>query len=442
MGKIGIRGLVLALLALALAAPAAWAAPAVSGEFPVPGLGTNDKLVEGPDGNIWAAVENGTKDVAKITPAGVVTEYELGVNQTSGIARGPEGNLWLTSINAVTKFSPSDPEGTKVTTAIAAIATFYPIVAGPDGNMWVATENAVIKVPPGNPAGFQLFPVGELSPRDIDVAGSLLVVADAGAKARIPTFTTAGVENDYSLIPGGGSQGVAGAADGLIAYSQAGTAPEGVGLISPPNALPQIDTPGGGDPFGVALGSDAAFWIVRSAANDLARLTASGTVTFLTGLKNEPRQIAAGPDNTLWVSQTKTGEEAVVRISGLEPPSTETGGTGGGGGGTPTAATPPETRIAKGPKAKVKTRRKRAAVRFRFNSPDAGASFECRLVRRAGKKAKASKVVPFKACKSPRSYRLVPGRYRFEVRAVLNGTVDATPARRAFRVVRVLAEHR
>jgi streptogramin lyase len=422
------------LLAFALLLPAAAsAAPAVSGEFKVEGLQTNDKLVEGLDGNIWAAVENGTKNVARITPDGVVTEYELGVSAAQGIAVGPEGNLWLTSNGAVTKFSPSNPEGTKATTPIPAISVFYPIVSGPDGNLWVATVEKLIRIPPPV-VGFKEFPVAELSPRDIDSAGSALVVADLGNKNRIATFTTGEppVETDYPLIKNGTSQGVAGNPGGLIAYSQAGTAPEGIGLIAPPTVFPQIDTPGGGDPFGVALGSDEAFWIVRSATNDLARLTISGTATYLPGLKNEPRQIAAGPNNTLWVSQTKTGEEAVVRISGLEPPAPPTPSPPA----PPVTVPAPATKLDKGPKGKLFTKGKRATAKFRFSTTSVGASFECRLVRLPGKKAKASKVVPFAACKSPKTYHLVPGKYRFEVRAVLAGVPDATPAKRSFQVIR------
>jgi streptogramin lyase len=418
---------VLSFLLLCIPA-AASASPALSGEFPVPGLSTNDKLIEGPDGNIWAAVENGTENVARITPAGTVTEYKLGINNAQGIARGPEGNLWVTSLNAVTKFSPVDPEGTKVTTTIPTIASSYPIVAGPDGNLWVATENVVLKIPPSNPASPQPFPIGELSPRDIDVAGQLLVIADANlTKSRIVTLTTAGFEKDYPLIPEGASQGVAGNAAGLIAYTQPLKQPEQVGLIQPPTASPPIDLPGGGDPTGIALGSDQAFWVVRFASNDLARLTTSGAVTFLPGLKNEARQITSGPGNTLWVSQTKVGSEAVVRVSGLEPPVTPP---------PPPPATAPETKLDKGPKGLVTTKGKRATVKFRFSSTSAGASFECRLLRVGGRKAHASKAVPFRACKSPKTYHLKPGRYRFEARAVLNGLADATPAKRGFRVVR------
>jgi streptogramin lyase len=444
MRRIGIRAVALALLALALSASSALAAPAVSGEFEVSSeIDTNNKIVEGPDGNMWLTLNDATENVARITPAGVVTEYALGVTGASGIARGPEGNLWITETGGVTKFSPSAPEGTKATTAIPAISTFHSIVAGPDGNLWVATVEKVIKVPPANPSAFQEFTVAELSPRDIDVAGPLLAVADAGVKPRVLTLTTSGTEKGYDIS--GASQGVAADSGGLIAYSQQGSVPEQVGLIAPPNASPPIDLPGGvGDPFGVALGVDQAFWVVLSGKDGVERLTKSGEISFLGGLAtgSQPRQIAAGPGNTLWVTLQAT--KKVARISGLEPPpppaETPAEPISAPGPPAPLAAAP-ETVITKGPKGKVRTKGRRAAVKFRFGSPDAGASFECRLVRRAAKKAKASKVPAFKACKSPKSYRLVPGRYRFEVRAVLGGTADATPAKRGFRVARI-ARHR
>ncbi|MBK5220164.1 MAG: hypothetical protein JJE35_10330 [Thermoleophilia bacterium] len=59
------------------------------------------------------------------------------------------------------------------------------------------------------------------------------------------------------------------------------------------------------------------------------------------------------------------------------------------------------------------------------------------MPKKPPKKATASKAAKFRACKSPRAFKLQAGRYRFEVRAVLNGVVDATPAKRSFRVVRV-----
>lgn len=416
------------LLSLAcFAAAPALAAPAVTGTFPVPGIQTNSKIVAGPDGNMWATVQEGENDVARITPSGAVQEFEIAdLQQVQGIAVGPEGKLWVTGVNKIASFSPSDPKGTASPAKFNAIAGPSPIVAGPDGNLWVASQEVVLRIPPSNPTTSAPFPVSELAPKDIDVAGSLIAIADGG-KSRVVTFTTSGTEVDFPI--GGASQGLAGGPGGQIAFGAAGANPEQVGLIAPPGQAQSSELLG--DPFGVAFGSDQAYWIVQFGFGTLTRMTTSGAKTTLTGLpKESARQIAAGPDNTLWVTLDKkegvVEHEGVARVSGLEPPQEETG-------------TVPQTRITKRPRHTVKTTGKRGNVRFVFSSTVKGSSFECALTKlRKGKKP--PKPV-FRSCKSPKRYSLKPGKYRFKVRAVASGKVDPSPAFGTFVVVHV-AKHK
>jgi streptogramin lyase len=421
---------------MAISSSPALAVPHVDGSFKVGGNGaSNLKLVAGLEGNIWVTNPSGAaKNLIRITPAGEVKEYELSeVVAPTGIAVGPEGSLWLTEEKHVDKFSPSNPEGTVDRTEIPGIDSNASIVAGPDGQMWVATANAVIHFPPSNPAGFKSIEVAELSPHDIDVAGSLLVIADSN-HSRIVTLTTSGTRKDFPMLGTiNTSQGVAGNPNGQFAFSSS-EAPEGLGLVTPPGAPTTLEMLG--DPFGVALGSDGAYWFAMFAAENVERLTPDGHATPLNGFPKElhPRQITAGPDNTLWVAMEKPGEFVeVARVSGLEPPVKP-----GPGGGGPKPA--PETKITKGPKGKVKTRHKRAKVKFAFSSTTAGATFECALARvksKKGKKAKKSAPPRFSACKSPKTYQLKPGKYTFAVRAVLAGVADPSPARSNFRVVHV-----
>jgi virginiamycin B lyase len=433
--SIASRSLLLALLALALAAAPAAAVPTITGEFTTPNIDTNNKIIEGPDGNIWLTLSEAGKDVAKVTPAGVVTPYNIEAVTPSGIAVGPEGRIWVTRNGGVVTFLPSNPEATKATTAVAEIGTAHSIVRGPDGNMWVATNGKVLRIQASDPTKVTPFPVAGLEPKDIDAAGSLLAVADASGEPRIVTLTTAGTVTEYK-IPGG-SQGVAGAPNGQIAFSQQAKTPEQVGLISPPTLLPLIETPGGiGDPFGATFASDGAYWFAMSGFDGLARLTPSGTLTQLNGFPklSFPRQLAPGPGNTLWVTLDLI--DKVGRVSGLEPPLTP-----------PPPVTIPTTKIDKGPKGVVKTTKNKAKVSFKFSSSDPAAGFQCRVIaltpKGTGKKKAGSSKKPkiklpaFKACKSPRSYKLKPGRYRFQVRAVNAAGADATPAKRSFEVVRV-----
>jgi streptogramin lyase len=438
LSQIGLRSIALGFTAAALAAAPALAAPHVDGEFEVKGeLGSNNKIAEGPDGNIWATVSNSTNDVARITPSGEVKEFNLRfVEHPTCIARGPDGNMWVTGNEVVVKFAPSAPEDSGSTTEqhIEEVKNPSSIVAGPDGNMWVAASGHLIRIS-SELSNFKAFPVAGLDPRDIDVAGSVLVIADTGENEakehRIVTATAADPPATTDHPIAGGSQGVAGNSSGQIAFSQQLGNPEQIGLITPPNLPQTIDVPAT-DPFGVALGSDGAFWIAQANTDGVARLTTNGQSTQLGGFAKglKPLQIASGPGNTLWVTLNEPVENInkVGRISGLEPP------TGGGGGG-PSSSAAPQTKITKGPKNKVFTKHRRATVKFKFSSATPGVSFECALTKLKKKKGKAQ-ASRFSPCKSPKVYKLKPGSYRFEVRSVLGAVPDKTPAKSSFRVIR------
>jgi streptogramin lyase len=432
------------LVALLALAGSAAAAPAVSGIFPLATeVETNNKITAGPDGNMWFTLDSTTKDVAKITPAGVVEEFELPKVEevAQGIAVGPDGRLWVPSNEKVTSFSASDPKGSEHTFAVPTIKKGGQIVAGPDGQMWVASEESLVHFSTANPEGAQKVPfTGKLQPRDIDVAGPLIVIADNGGgldeKPRVDTFTTAGIEKGYDLP--GMTQGVAGAPGGQIAYTSPGAMPEQAGLIAPPTASVPFELLN--DPFGATFGSDKAFWIAQFAGT-LTRVSPTGAHTTIGGLPKETaRQIAAGPNNTLWVTLIKkegsVPVSAIARVSGLEPPVVT----------PPPVPTPaplpittrPQTKLGKGPKGVVETTRGKATVKFAFSSSAAGASFECALTK--GTKTKKGKLrfatASFHGCRSPKSYRVGVGSYRFKVRAGSAGGVDSTPAERRFRVAR------
>ena len=421
-----------ALASLLAICSSASAAPAVEGHFPMPEFdGSNNKIAAGPDGNMWMGITEGEFDVARISASGAVDKFKLKeIEHPAGIAVGPEGRIWVTDTNKVGSFLPSSPEDNDEFT-IATVTSKNPIVAGPDGQMWVAASDNVVHFSPSDPEGAnQAISVPKLQPKDIDVAGSLLVVADSGNK-RLVTVTTGGSVDEIPLLgETTTAQGVAGNSKGQIAFSKSdGT--EGLGLVTPPAAPTAVEM--AGDPFGVALGSDDAYWFAMSAADNLQRLTPDGNATPLEGFppKFFPRQIAAGPNNTLWVTMEIPGENVyeVAKVSGLEPPKKEEVPISGA---KPKA---PETKIGKGPKKTVKTKSKRAKVSFRFSSSSTGAKFECALVTiKKGKKAPKPK---FKGCKSPKKLSLKPGKYRFSVRAVVSGVADPSPAAKTFKVVHV-----
>jgi streptogramin lyase len=432
--RIGLRSLVLGALIAAFFAAPALAVPTVAGEFKVSGLDTNNKIAAGPDGNMWVIVSSATEDVAKITPSGEVTEYDLKTEEPAGIVSGPGGLIWVSHKDGVTSFSPADPEGTKVNTEVGAIEGESSIVLAPDGNLWVATKDSLIRVPPSNPSGFKAFPIVGLAPKDIDVAGSLLAIADAGGNTLVTATTTdPPVLTGYNV--GGPGQGVAGGPNGQIAFTQPVNEPKQIGLLTPPALAPKMTNIIGQDAFGITLGADGAYWSAERNGDQLIRITTEGRLSSLTGFAkgSSPRQIAAGPGNTLWVTLDET--DKVAKVTGVDPPAPPA---------PPPVVVPPKagrteprTTLTKGPKGVLRTTRNKLKVIFSFESPDAGATFECRVVAiLRKKKAKASVVPEFKPCASPKSSKLKAGRYRFEVRAVLAGVPDPTPEKRSFRIVR------
>lgn len=399
-------------LAFALTAGPAVAAPAPDGQFTVSGVGTNNQITLGPDGNMWVTLDT-TNDLARIAPDGTVTEYNpANVTSPVGITAGPDGNLWVTQANAVARFSPADPNAA-VKFTINDIADPRAITSGPDGNLWTGSADKVIKIPPANPAGFTAYSgTGVTGARWIapGTDGNLWV-ADFGGQ-QVVRVTTSGVGTGFPT--GGGPQGVAAGQNGQVAFSDPTANPQFIGRITAPG--PAQTTPAAGtDPFGVAFGPDGAYWFAQFATNDLGRLTTDGTYSTLPiAAGTGPRQLAPGPNSTLWV--TLDTAEKVARISGVTPPE------------NPAPEPQVTTKITKKPGKVVRTSKQRARVKVRFTGTT-GATYQCRLNKKPRK--------AWRDCTSPARYRLKPGKYRLFVRAVLAGTPDTTPAVAKFRIKRV-----
>jgi hypothetical protein len=82
----------------------------------------------------------------------------------------------------------------------------------------------------------------------------------------------------------------------------------------------------------------------------------------------------------------------------------------------------PKTFLRKGPGKRTKDR----TPRFTFRSDEMGATFQCRVDKKA-----------YRSCRSPyTTKRLAPGKHRFSVRAKVAGEIDRTPATYSFTVLR------
>ena len=90
------------------------------------------------EGNLWF-LEEGSEEIARMTPAGVITQFPVNVPGLQDITLGPDGNLWFTSADAIGSISPS---GTGLRLFPVSVDPDQ-ITAGPDGNLWFTTASTV-----------------------------------------------------------------------------------------------------------------------------------------------------------------------------------------------------------------------------------------------------------------------------------------------------------
>jgi len=335
------RPIVLAICAAGalFAAAPAQAAPQVNGTFPVTGLGVNNQITQGPDGNIWVTLEaDPPNDVARInSQTGQVTKFNLDDVNTPPVGITSQGNnLWVTADTIVARFAPGSTDAT--VTANLALSSPSHITLGPDGNLWTVSGGTVLKIPPANPALMEPTP-GLLTngKQIVSGAGNTLWATGGTQVIHITTAPAHAAGSPYNV--GGGVQGIAAGPGNQIAYGNPGGTPQSIGRITPPGA-PQVTNLGSLDAgFGIAFGNDGAYWITQANANNLRRFTPQGQSTFLGGFPSAPnrgpRQIAKGPNNTLWVTlvpnnpMDTTGR--VARVTGVAPtPPTPTPPPNGG----------------------------------------------------------------------------------------------------------------
>ncbi|HYI80523.1 MAG TPA: hypothetical protein VEW67_06660 [Thermoleophilaceae bacterium] len=306
--------LVVAVCLALLASGNAHAAPVVDGTFDL--SGDAQRIAQGPDGNMWVTLGGGN-EVARITPAGNVTEFNVDdIAGAVGIGAGPDGNIWVTLSTKVGRFDPADPAGT-VETFPADIAGGQQIVTGPDSNLWTVAADKLIKVTPAGVA--QAFPILTAGV-DIAASADALWIADANG-GEIVSATTGGVPTRYPT--GGNPRGIGVGPGGQIGYTNPAGATAGR-IVPGGSPLPTPAKPGT-DPYGLAVGADGAYWFAQAFGDNLGRLTTDGVYSEFGnfGADSNPRYVAAGPGNTLWVALHElggVGGKKVVRISGVEPP--------------------------------------------------------------------------------------------------------------------------
>ena len=119
-------------------------------------------ITSGPDGNLWFT-EPALGRVGRITTAGVITEFSVGITagEPYGITAAPDGNVWFTEVRrsplgtttGIPTIARITPAGviTEFSKGISTDAMPFKNTTGPDGRMWF-TEG------PGNRVGRMRIP--------------------------------------------------------------------------------------------------------------------------------------------------------------------------------------------------------------------------------------------------------------------------------------------
>jgi len=114
-------------------------------EYPIPAASCSPTgITAGPDGALWFTEYNGNH-IGRITTAGAITEYPLPkpLSGPTYITAGPDGALWFTEPdNQVGRITTT---GTVTEYPVTPPAALYSagagITTGPDGQLWYAVSN-------------------------------------------------------------------------------------------------------------------------------------------------------------------------------------------------------------------------------------------------------------------------------------------------------------
>ena len=241
-------------------ASTATAAPGDVTEFPVAGDFTQG-IAEGPAGNLWVTVDNGT--IAKVALDGSTVQYVTN-GDPFAIAAGPDGYMWFTDLSSedVGKISS---EGAVQRYENGTVDNAYDIALGLDGNMWF-TLPGVLKV-------------GKIT------SSGNVTLYDTGGIAM--TFITPGPEGSNRVYVASGSTNK-------------------LGIITSNGTFTEIDGPTGGDRMSdIQLINDQVWFtsVLNGGGDVLTRLVADSSFLQVSNAAlRGASHIGVGAKGTMWVA--------------------------------------------------------------------------------------------------------------------------------------------
>ena len=311
-------GLALSLGSVALAAPVG-----TLKQFKVPTANSEPRAItNGSDGNRWftegTSFTNAPPKIARITSAGVITEFDVQCNDCiiTDIVQGPDNILYFTSNNPILG---------RITTAGAQLASVdipnNNAVAGDmdaQGNdIWFTDFNNdslwryEITVDQ-----FTQFPLGTVQPSDvvIDAAGNPWFTAPFdGTVNRLDPAT--GTFESFPVPNGLSPRQITVASDGQIWFTSR-FVPQGVGRLDPlTGVVTTFPTPSNPGPEGIAAAPNGTVWFTQTTTGNIANIDNAGVITEAKTVKSsEPFGITVAPNGDPWYTMLAASKIAALQL--------------------------------------------------------------------------------------------------------------------------------
>ncbi len=284
-------------------------------EFPLPfPFSVPVGITAGPDGNVWFTEQSGN-NIGQITPAGVISEFEVPPNPTFfdvplGITTGPDGNLWFTESFAAS-IGQITTSGNVSSFPISTASQPFWIASGSDGNLWFTEES----FPSDIGLIGQITPAGVITESPVPTANSMPFGITLGPDGNIwfteatgnniAQITPTGVVTEFP-IPTANSMpfGITTGPDGNIWFTEGNG--NNIGRITPAGVITESPVPTANSlPFGITTGPDGNLWFTEATGNNIGQITPAGIITEfpVPTANSQPFGITTGPDGNLWFTE-------------------------------------------------------------------------------------------------------------------------------------------
>jgi streptogramin lyase len=318
---------------LTLSAGVAAAAPGARlKQFRVPTANSEPRAItNGSDGNRWftegTSFTNAPPKVARITPAGLVTEFPAdaaaGCNGCiiSDIEQGPANTLYVTSNDAtLMRFN-------------VATATFGTPVQMPKSNalagdlaihgddIWITDFNNDVvwryRISTGQ---FTSVPASDPAAVAVDAAGNAWFTepfdinspTGSGDIGRIDAVSGAVTRTSTTLIP----RFITVATDGQVWFSSRFSSPHAVGRLNPANnSITEFPLVNNGGPEGIAASPDGTIWFTQEITGNVANINNAGAITEGKAVRgSQPFGITVAPNGDPWYTMFAADKIAILQL--------------------------------------------------------------------------------------------------------------------------------